>query len=223
MNCEELREFYGRYARGVAGEPERGEIRAHLDGGCEVCMAGVKRAVETAAASWEAPRRFGWAPFWAAAAVLSLAAAAYFSGRERQSAEEVQRLQGRLRAQTIDLVRFHEAFAILDSPGAMAASFGGTQPASGAVFANREGVLLIAGNLPAPSAGMAFEMWVIPRGARPAPAGMFRPDAGGAAMHVSRQRCAPGDTVEVTMENEAGAGVPTSTPVIAATMPGAAR
>ena len=29
--------------------PERGEIRAHLNRGCEVCMAGVKRALETTA------------------------------------------------------------------------------------------------------------------------------------------------------------------------------
>src|SRR5208283_4027196 len=97
MNCEELRDYYGKYACGAAGEPERGEIRAHLDRGCEVCIAGVKRAVEMAAAPPKAPRRFGWAPFWAAAAVLSLAAAVYFSGRERQFAEDAQRLQRRLR------------------------------------------------------------------------------------------------------------------------------
>jgi len=223
MNCEELRDYYGKYACGAAGEPERGEIRAHLDRGCEVCIAGVKRAVEMAAAPSEAPRRFGWAPFWAAAAVLSLAAAVYFSGRERQFAEDAQRLQRRLRAQTIDLVRFREAFGILDSPGTMIASFGETQQAKGQVFANDSGVLLIAGSLPTPPAGTAWQMWVISKAATPAPAGMFRPDAGGAVMHVSRQRCAPGDTVEVTLENEAGADRPTSTPVIAATMPGATR
>ena len=49
MNCEELREHYDLYALDIAEEPERGEIRAHLNRGCEVCMAGVKRALETAA------------------------------------------------------------------------------------------------------------------------------------------------------------------------------
>ncbi|HMD70047.1 MAG TPA: anti-sigma factor [Bryobacteraceae bacterium] len=219
MNCDELRESYGMYARGAAGEPQRGEIRVHLDRGCEACTAGIKRAVEMAAARPQAPRRIGWAPFWAAAAVLSLAAALYFSGRERQSAEDARRFERRLRAQTVELVRFREAFTVLDSPGAMVASFGETQQVSGRVFANRAGVLLLAANLSAPPAGMAWQMWVIPKGARPAPAGMFRPDAGGAAVHVSRQPCAPGDMVEVTLENEAGANAPTSAPVIAAVMP----
>src|SRR5580700_659366 len=49
MNCDQLREHYELYALGIAEEPERGEIRAHLDRGCEVCGAGVKRALETMA------------------------------------------------------------------------------------------------------------------------------------------------------------------------------
>ena len=38
MNCTELRDHYELYALGLADEPERSEIRAHLDRGCEVCM-----------------------------------------------------------------------------------------------------------------------------------------------------------------------------------------
>ena len=49
MNCEQLREHYDLYALDIAEEPERGEIRAHLNRGCEVCMSGVKQALETAA------------------------------------------------------------------------------------------------------------------------------------------------------------------------------
>src|ERR1035441_9132790 len=44
MNCSELRDHYELYAIGVAEEPERSEIRAHLDRQCAVCMQGVKRA-----------------------------------------------------------------------------------------------------------------------------------------------------------------------------------
>ena len=36
MNCNELREHYELYAIGVADEPERTEIRAHLERHCEV-------------------------------------------------------------------------------------------------------------------------------------------------------------------------------------------
>ena len=49
MNCEQLRDHYELYALGIAEQPERGEIREHLARRCEVCGAGVKRALETAA------------------------------------------------------------------------------------------------------------------------------------------------------------------------------
>ncbi len=49
MNCDQLREHYDLYALGIAEEPERGEIRDHLQRGCEVCGAGVRRALETTA------------------------------------------------------------------------------------------------------------------------------------------------------------------------------
>jgi hypothetical protein len=237
MNCEELRDYYEMYALGVADEPERGEIRAHLNRGCEVCMGGVKRAIEIAAmlggtAQAAAPsaklrRRilasvgfeqnsFGWAPFWAAATLLCLVAAVYFSGRERQFAEDTRRLEDQLRVQTTELTHLNEAFAILNGPDTTVTSFGEKQPAKGKLFANRSGVLLIASNLPALPSGMALEMWVIPKGAKPVAAGMFRPDANGTAMHIVHRTMAPGDIVAVTVENEAGADQPTSTPIIAA-------
>ena len=84
MNCNELRDQYELYAIGVADEPERSEIREHLNRECEVCMEGMRRAREVAAllggsATPAAPspqlrrrilasvgfeqRRFGWSPF----------------------------------------------------------------------------------------------------------------------------------------------------------------
>jgi hypothetical protein len=230
MNCEELRDHYERYALGVAAQPERGEIRAHLDRGCEVCTSGVNRAIanvtpprRSSASDGSGQKRFGWAPFWAAAAVLLLAATVYFGGRERQFAEDLAQSQLRLRAQTSELAHLKQAFAMLNAPDTVAVSFSARQPITGNLFVNRDGVLLIAGNLPAPPAGMAFEMWVIPNVGKPAPAGMFRPETDGEAVHVSRQRCAPGDTVAVTLENEAGVDQPTSTPIVAVPIPAASR
>ena len=49
MNCNELREHYELYAIGVAEEPERSEIHAHLNRECEVCMQGIRRAREVLA------------------------------------------------------------------------------------------------------------------------------------------------------------------------------
>src|SRR5437899_8707472 len=110
MNCNELRDFYEMYAIGVAEDPERGEIRAHLNRDCEVCMQGIKQARQVAtllgaSAAPAAPspklrrrilasvgveeRRFGWAPFLAAALALSMFAVVYFTGRERDIANEL--------------------------------------------------------------------------------------------------------------------------------------
>src|SRR5437660_1234476 len=114
MNCNELREHYELFAIGVADEPERAEIRAHLNRECEVCMHGVKRARDVVAllgttALAAAPsaglrrrilasvgveqRRFGWAPFLAAACAMALFAAVYFGGRERDLANELARVR----------------------------------------------------------------------------------------------------------------------------------
>ena len=49
MNCPELRDHYELFALGLADEPERSEIREHLNRGCEVCMAGTRKATELTA------------------------------------------------------------------------------------------------------------------------------------------------------------------------------
>ena len=117
MNCDELQDSYELFAMGVAEDPEREEIRAHLNRGCEVCTAGMKRAIQlvaevgSAAPSVEPSaklrrrilasvggdrQRSLWTPVWATAAVLLLAVAIYF-GREQRSrlggvGDEVHRL-----------------------------------------------------------------------------------------------------------------------------------
>jgi hypothetical protein len=244
MNCDELRDQYGLFALGIAEEPERSGIREHLSRGCEVCMAEVKRARQLAAAlggaaspaapspklrnrilasTGYAPRRFGWAPFLAAALLLSLFAVFYFSGREREFAQLSVRLDQQLRTQTIELTRLNEAFAILNGPDTLVTSFGQGQllPPKGKVFLNpSQGVLLIASNLPPLGAGKAYQMWVIPNGGKgtPIPAGTFQSEAGGNAMHIRRGpvdvSAAP--VIAVTVEPEAGSPAPTSQPLFAA-------
>ncbi|MBZ5727288.1 MAG: anti-sigma factor [Acidobacteriia bacterium] len=243
MKCEELRDHYEMYALGVAGEAERNEIRTHLDRGCEVCMAEMKRAREiaallggTAAAAAPSPklrrrilasvgfeqRRFGWAPFLAAAAALALFAAVYFSGREKEFAQEATVLREQMRRQNIDLTRLNEAFAILNGPDTTVVSFGAgqAQPPKGKVFVNpSQGVVMIASNLPPAPGGKAYEMWVIPKGGKPVPAGMFQSASDGTAMHVRRGAVDPNAIVAVTLEDEAGVAQPTSAPVIVAAPP----
>jgi hypothetical protein len=44
MGCEELKPDYLLYAIGAMNDPERSEIGAHLENGCETCTSGVREA-----------------------------------------------------------------------------------------------------------------------------------------------------------------------------------
>ena len=244
MSCEELREQYELYALGLAEEPERSEIRAHLDRRCAACERGFRQAVRPVAALGAtaqaaappsrlrrrllasvgvAERHYGWPVAWAAAALLCLSAAVYFSGRERQYAEESLRLRGQLGDQNTELRRSREALAILSASGTRDVSFGQGQPAqpAGRVFVNPTlGAMLIASHLPPAPAGRIYEMWVLPKGGQPRAAGLFQSRSDGTAMHVEPGPVdAAAAAIAVTLENEAGAAQPTSPPLVVATLP----
>src|SRR5262245_950539 len=169
-------------------------------------------------------RGFGWTPLFAALAMLSLVAAVYFAGRERDLAGNVASLRAEMRGQTIELTRMHEAVGILNSPDTIQTSFGEGQPRppKGKVFVNPgRGVLLFASNLPPAPAGKIYEMWLLPKGGKPQPAGLFQSDADGTAMHVQRGAVDPQTlaAVAVTLEVESGTTDPTLPPVFAAALP----
>ena len=248
MNCDELRDHYDVYALDIAEEPERGEIRTHLHRGCEVCMAGVKRSLETvtligASAPWAEPSRqlrrrilasVGFeqragVPWWASAlAIAALGVVALYLGVSgKQYEQTAARLRTELSEQTAQIVSLTEAFAILSGPNTAEASFGGVQPMppQGKVFLNPvRGVLLIAHNLPRTPADKIYEMWIIPKSAKPVPAGLFQ-SQDGRAMHVQPGAVNVTTTaaVAVTVENAAGADQPTTQPVIVAALPAAPR
>ena len=240
MTHEELRGEYELYAMGIAEDPARSEIHEHLNRGCEVCMAEMKRARQIvamlgASAAPQTPssklrkrilasagyeqRSYGLAPWLGAAAALCFVAALYFGGRERSYEEEIVSLRGQMRQQTVELTRLSEITAIMSGANTREVTFGAGP--KGKVFVNpASGVVLMASNLPPAPAGKAYEMWVIPKGAKPVPAGMFQSQADGTAMHV---QTGPVDlaslaAVAVTLEDAAGAAQPTSTPLIAVAM-----
>ena len=167
-------------------------------------------------------RGFGWAPFLAGVAALTLCAAFYFAGREREFSSEVLTLREKSRQQIIENTRLNEAFAILYGSDTTMSSFGTGQPVpKGKVFVNpKMGTLLIASNLPPAPAGKAYEVWLIPRakGSKPVRAGMFQSDTNGTVMHMEQ---GPVDVatigaVAVTMEVDTGVDAPTSQPMIVA-------
>jgi hypothetical protein len=245
MNCDELRDHYDLYSLDLADEPERGEIRAHLDRGCAVCMAGVKRSLEiTALVGAAAPqaqpspklrgrilasvgsndRRSSWLPVLALVAALLLIVVGVSLAVRGNRAEAT--LLALTHAQSAEIARLTQAFAIVSGPRTTEVSFGGAQPRppEGKVFLNpARGVLLIASNLPRTPADKIYEMWIIPRGAKPVPAGLFQSQEDGSAMHVRSGIVDLASTaaIAVTVENQAGADQPTTTPLIVAAVKGA--
>jgi len=243
MNCAELRDHYELYALGLAENPERDEIRAHLDRGCEVCMPAMKHARElvallggssaSAAPSPKLRRRilasagveqraFGWAPLLAGAAAMFLAAAIYFGGREWDFSRQVVRLTAESRAQIIELTRLNEEMQLMTGADTTVTSFGEKKPVpKGRLYYNpSKGALLIASNLPQAPAGKAYELWLIPKakGASPVRGEMFQSQGDGTVMQMIPGPIDATTTaaIAVTLENEAGVDAPTTTPVIVA-------
>jgi len=237
---EELQGEYELYAMGVAEDPARAEIRGHLERKCDVCMAEMNRARQLAAmigstvqqhapspelrkrilaAAGYEQRSYGLAPWFGALAALCLVAAIYFGGRERSYMIEMESLRSQMRQQTIELTRLTEIMSIVSGANTREVVFGAGP--KGKVFVNpTSGVVLMATNLPPAPAGKAYEMWVIPKGKNPTPAGMFQSQPDGSATHV---QTGPIDiatlgAVAVTLEDAGGAAQPTSTPLIVAAM-----
>jgi hypothetical protein len=162
-------------------------------------------------------RRFGRTLFLALALALALFAAVYFGGRERDLANELARVREQSNRQTVELTRVNQAFAILTGADTTVTPFGeGQSKAKGKVYVSpSHGVLMIVGDLPPAPPGKAYEMWIV-RDRKAKPAGMFQSAPDGSAMHMQHATVANNDAVAVTLENEAGADQPTSTPLFVA-------
>jgi len=253
MNCQELQDYYELFALGAAEEPERTEIRAHLNRNCEVCVPGVQRVLETAAMLGATapdavpsrklrerilasvgvePRRFSWSPVWAVVAAASLALLLYVGNRQQREKNELYRERAQLlqslRSANIETARLNEAFAIVNGAETKEASFGGARPTPprGKVFLNpAQGVLLMAFNLPQTPVGKLYEMWVVPKTGKPVAAGMFQSQPDGSAMHVRPGQVDIQSTgaVAVTVEDQVGADQPTTQPLIVAALDSAPR
>jgi anti-sigma-K factor RskA len=243
MTCDELRQDYELYAMGVLDDPERSEIREHLNRGCDVCTAGVRDAsgaVYAFAASVEGPepprrlrrkvlatvapepttRAWDWRSAWLTAAICALAAIAVFLNIDRRNTMETVSLERRLDRQTAQMASYREALDILNAPETREVNFGGgkPEPPRGRVFVNPNGVLLIASRLPPPPEGKTYEMWVVPKKGAPAPAGLFGSTPDGRAVHFQRGAVSVADAaaIAVTVEAQGGAPAPTSQPFIVA-------
>ena len=179
-----------------AGRAERAGVDALIGAAAPAAEPPARlRKRVLAIAGGQTAARWNWSPVWAAVAAGALIAAVVFNVRgasrgggiaagARGIAADASRKR---RPRSRELARLNEAFAILNQPNAKQVVFGGAapQPPRGRVFLDpARGVLLLASNLPPAPAGKTYEMWVIPKGGKPVPAGLFQSAADGTAFHV---------------------------------------
>ena len=245
MNCNELAQEYDLYALGVLEEPARSELRAHLDRNCQVCSPAVRNAsvllseLSTLAPLVDPPKRlrarvlasvgaqphysWNWMQTWATLAACALLGVFWIGHLRRERIRDVafQEAMAQVRQSETESARLKEVLAVLNSPDTIVrvSVEGAPQPPQGKVFLNpKSGVLLLAANLPPAPAGKTYEMWVIPAGGKPIPAGLFQTEANGSGVHLFKGPVDVGSTgaVAVTLEAAEGAPQPTSTPIIVA-------
>jgi anti-sigma-K factor RskA len=244
MTCEELRDLFELYALGALEEEERHAIDEHLARNCPECTNAMRRAVAVNAvitsfapeaapprqlrdrvlASVGATRRrqgFAWWPVWALASAGLLVATLTLGYRERETSQQLSAARQTINRQSLDLERSRQILSFLDQPETRQVGFDGKQqnPPRGNFFVNpRTGVLLIAQNLPRLDSGRTYQMWVIPKGANPRPAGLFQPDSAGTAVHflTGAVDVATLGAVAISVEPENGSPQPTTTPIVVA-------
>jgi len=239
VTCQERKELFELYALGVLEAGEREEIGVHLAGGCETCGVALANAlalnsgVLSLAGQEPPPKRLkrrmmhaigvhypGWGWVWALGGVVALAVAVWLGVQERQRTTELAEARRVLLEVSGERDRLTAALQFLSDPQTVPASFGRgqTAPPRGHVFLHPQmGVLLIASHLPAAGAGKTYEMWVIPKGGTPRPAGLFQSEDM-RALHILNGPLdlATVAAVAVTIEPEAGSATPTMPMIIAA-------
>jgi anti-sigma-K factor RskA len=241
MTCEELRDDYELHALGLLEEPERMELEDHLRRGCTVCTQGLRRAIafntgivalvpdvspparlrkRVLASVGAEQSNWGWLSAWGLATAALLICTLWLSVEERRRSGELESARSEIAKSHGQLAQVQAALALLNEPEAKQVTFGGgqTQPPRGRFFIHKDrGVLLLAANLPPVPVGKTYELWVIPKGGAPKPAGLFQSDASGNVMYLSSGPIDASTTaVAVSVEPEAGSNAPTTTPLIVA-------
>ena len=157
--------------------------------------------------------RFNWwaALGWASAAAMFLVVVQL--RREnfglRESVNRLGQLTGQ---QTIELANAQRVMDTLTAPETQAvtlvAAKGPPQPQGKAFYLkNRTGLVFVANNLPPLPPDKIYELWLIPPGAPPIPAGLFKPDARGNATVVNPPGLPAGVEAKnfaVTLESASG-------------------
>lgn len=143
--------------------------------------------------------------------------------RDARSRQEIVRLSQQINQQQEEaarnrqaMTRQSEALALLNTPGMKKMDLAGTQTAAAAratfVYDRNTGrAMLMTEGLPSAPAGMAYQVWFIPKGHSPMPGKTLTVDASGHAMMMDQMPLEARDNavVAVTLEPKGGSPAPT--------------
>jgi anti-sigma-K factor RskA len=245
MTCDQLKGEYELHSLGLLEDPEKTELEEHLRRGCSACILGLNQAMALNAgilalapdvatgvvpskrlrrrvlASIGSEKNWGWTGGWITIAAGLAIAVLWIGAQERQRTGELAVARQQIEKSGAEVAQIRQALSLLNQPETKQVIFGAgkPEPPRGRVFVNgQQGVLLLAGNLPAAPSGKIYELWVIPKGGAPKPAGLFQSDSNGNALYLSKGPVDMATTgaVAVTLEPESGSPGPTSTPLIVA-------
>jgi hypothetical protein len=240
MTCEELKELFELYTLGLLESEENREVESHLERGCSTCRESLKNAlamnaVLSASCPDVAPppglkrrvmasvgvHRRGWGWLGAFATACLLVITLWLGNEERQRGNDLAETRKTLMEVADQRDRLTQALAILNQPETIQVTFGKglPKPPRGNVFIHSKlGVVLVASNLPRLSSGRTYEMWLIPKGGAPRPAGLFQSTNDLSALHILSGPIdvAALGAVAVTVEPAEGSNAPTTQPIIVA-------
>ncbi|MBN9656591.1 MAG: anti-sigma factor [Acidobacteria bacterium] len=245
MNCDKYSEEFELYALGLLEPDEQAELGAHLNTGCETCQARLRRALALNSIIMRsvdelAPRRGlrsavirtltgresspAWTFIWAGIAAGLLMLTVWMGNQNHEQQSLLAEARHQLETQKVRSARIQQALAVLSDPGTRLATAGReeVQPRATYFLNPKRGVVMIGANLAGLDPAHVYQMWIIPKGQNPKPAGLFRPDQAGNAIHLFETQIAPGSTaaLALSVEPEAGSAAPTTTPMLVAPVTG---
>jgi len=186
----------GRLMAAIGKEPRRPQLRPQ--------------------ARWPWRNVLGWA-----AAVAAIAIAVLFRQQNTALRQRLTELETNSASQDRQLSEAKQLLTTLTSPEAahftLVAGKTPPQPQGKAIYVRSSGSLVfLASNLPPIPPQKAYELWLIPTTGAPIPAGLFKPDARGAAalIHPPLPSGVEAKTFAITIEPEAGSSAPTSQPIM---------
>jgi anti-sigma-K factor RskA len=166
-------------------------------------------------------RRAWWNALGWAAALAAIMIGVLLRQQNSDLRRRVVELETSSSKQDRQLLEAKQLLATLTSPDAahftLVAGKTPPQPQGKAIYVRGSGTLVfLASNLPAIPPQRAYELWLIPKNGAPIPAGLFKPDARGAAaiIHPPLPTGVEAKAFAITIEPEAGSSAPTSQPVM---------